>query len=395
MKKLKLILPIIIISQFCCTSLWFAGNGVMGDLIINYHLNENALGYLTSVVQFGFISGTLMFAILTIADRFSPSKVFFTSAILGALFNLGVIWQGNGLISILVLRFLTGFFLAGIYPVGMKIATDYYEKGLGKSLGFLVGALVIGTAFPHLLKGVTSAFPWQSVLIATSLLAILGGFLMISFVADGPYRKPGVSIDFSAFFNVFKNGPFRRAAFGYFGHMWELYTFWAFIPILLKTYQTIHPQTNYNIPVLSFLIIGIGGLACIIGGYISQTVGTKRTAFTALLFSCICCLISPLIIVQNLDGIFIGFLLFWGMVVIADSPLFSTLVAQHANPEIKGTALTIVNCIGFSITIISIQLISAIRQITDSNSIYMILAIGPVLGLIAMSTKHKVPHSST
>lgn len=390
MKHSKLILPVIVISQFCCTSLWFAGNGVINDLVLNFELNESALGHLTSAVQFGFIIGTLIFAVLTIADRFSPSKVFLISALLGSLFNLGVIWEGNTLMSLLLLRFFTGFFLAGIYPVGMKIAADYYKKGLGKSLGFLVGALVIGTAFPHLLKGITDIYPWKFVLIATSSLAVLGGLLIVIMVPDGPYRKPSKRTDLSAFFSVFKNREFRSVAFGYFGHMWELYAFWAFVPIILKKYSIEHPQAIFNIPIVSFLIIGIGGFACVISGYIAQTAGTKRTAFIALLLSCGCCLISPLIFASASESLFLGFLIFWGMVVIADSPLLSTLVAQNAPAETKGTALTIVNCIGFSITIISIQFITGMIELTDSNGIYTILAIGPVLGLIALRKKNKI-----
>jgi MFS family permease len=389
LKHSKLILPVIVISQFCCTSLWFAGNGVINDLVINFDLNESALGHLTSAVQFGFIIGTLVFAILTIADRFSPSKVFFISAILGSLFNLGVITEANNLTSLLLLRFFTGFFLAGIYPVGMKIAADYYEKGLGKSLGFLVGALVLGTALPHLLKEMTATFAWESVLMATSYLAMFGGVLMVILVPDGPFRKSSQRTDLSAFFSVFQNRKFRSAAFGYFGHMWELYAFWAFVPIMLKTYSIEHPQAIFNIPLLSFLIIGIGGLSCVLGGYLTQTAGAKRIAFIALLLSCGCCLISPLIFSSEFESLLIGFLIFWGMVVIADSPLLSTLVAQNASAEIKGTALTIVNCIGFSITIISIQLITVMIELTDSNGIYTILALGPILGLIALRRKDK------
>jgi len=389
MKPSYRILPVIVLSQFCCTSLWFAGNGVMGDLVSTFGLNESAVGHLTSAVQFGFIAGTLVFAILSIADRFSPSKVFFSCALLGALFNLGVVWEDNGLASLLSFRFFTGFFLAGIYPVGMKIAADYYEKGLGKSLGYLVGALVVGTAFPHLLKEMTHTLSWKTVLVATSILAVFGGTLMVILVPNGPFRKPGQKIYLSAFLKVFQNRSFRSAAFGYFGHCWELYTFWAFVPIMLQTYGAIHPATTFNIPLLSFLIIAVGGLACVLGGYLAQVFGTKKVAFMALLLSCICCLISPLLFVQGSEVVFVAFLLFWGMVVIADSPLFSTLVAQSALPEIKGTALTIVNSIGFAITIASILLLNEMRIWTSSNMVYMMLAVGPILGLIALSSKNK------
>jgi MFS family permease len=386
-KQSKHILPVIVIAQFCCTSLWFAGNGVINDLIVNFNLAPSALGHLTSAVQFGFISGTLVFAILTIADRFSPSKVFFYSALLGAICNLGTVWEGQQLFSLLTLRFLTGFFLAGIYPVGMKIAADYFEKGLGKSLGFLVGALVIGTAFPHLLKQVTSNFPWEYVLITTSILAVIGGSLLVVLVPDGPYRKASQRADLSAFFKVFRNKKFRSVAFGYFGHMWELYAFWAFVPIMLQKYIQTHPETSLQIPLFSFLTIAVGGIACVLSGYLSQIIETRRVAFTALFLSGLCCLMAPLIFKSGSEWVFISFLMFWGMVVIADSPLLSTLVAQNAPSDMKGTALTIVNCLGFSITIVSIQCINSLNSWIDSNFIYMILALGPLLGLLALKKK--------
>ena len=377
----------IVLSQFCCTSLWFASNGVMNDLVSNFHLDESALGHLTSAVQVGFIIGTLLFALLTIADRYSPSKVFLISAWLGALFNAAVIWEGHGLASLLALRFLTGFFLAGIYPVGMKIAADYYDKGLGKSLGFLVGALVVGTAFPHLLKEFTGILSWKLVLVITSVLAVAGGLLMVLLVPNGPYRKPGQTIDFSAPYKVFKNREFRSAALGYFGHMWELYGFWTFVPVLMATYMQIYPTSMLNIPIWSFLIIGIGGLACVLGGYLSLHLGTKRTASVALFLSGLCCVASPLVFLVDSTVVLIGFLLFWGMVVIADSPLFSTLVAQNAPTEAKGTALTIVNCIGFSITIISIQLLNLLVNLINPRFIFILLALGPILGLMALYSR--------
>jgi MFS family permease len=384
MKSSKFILPVIVISQFFCTSLWFAGNGVMRNLVETFQLQDSALGHLTSAVQFGFITGTFIFALFTIADRFSPSKVFFISATLGGIFNMGLIFDTQTLASLLTLRFLTGFFLAGIYPVGMKIATDYYQKGLGKSLGFLVGALVLGTALPHLLKDVLVAYSWKSVLISTSVLSFIGGLLMLMLVKDGPFRKVSTSLNLSICFQVFKNRKFRKAAFGYFGHMWELYTFWTFVPVLLLLYQKSQADVFFNIPLVSFGIIGIGSISCIVGGYISQKIGVQKTAFGFLFFSCLCCLLSPFLFQISNEYIFIAFLFFWGMMVIADSPLFSTLVAQNAPVKDKGTALTIVNCIGFSITIVSIQILSNLQIASNSYYIFMILAIGPILGLIAL-----------
>jgi MFS family permease len=381
MKNKSWILVVIVLTQFCGTSLWFAGNGVMANLLVDFSLKDSALAHLTSAVQLGFIIGTLFFALFTLADRFSPSKVFLISALIGSLFNLGIMWSGNTWFSLIVFRFLTGFFLAGVYPVGMKIAADHFTKGLGKSLGFLVGALVIGTAFPHFLKAYANDLPWKYVVLFISCLASAGGILMYLLVPDGPHRKKAQKPDFAVIFKVFRVPEFRSAAFGYFGHMWELYAFWAFIPIILQYYNQIHPGTNLSISVWSFTIIGIGGVACVIAGYLAQQKGTKRIAILALSLSCICCIFSPLAFSFDSSYLFLIFLLIWGMVVIADSPLFSTLVANNASPEFKGTALTIVNCIGFSITIISIQLLNFLYTALNPSYIFIFLAAGPLLGL--------------
>ncbi len=378
---MRLTLPIIVLSQFFCTSLWFAGNSVIADIAKELHLETNILAHLTSSIQFGFITGTLVFAVLTISDRFSPSLVFFISAILAGLFNLGILIQPIGLTEILLFRFLTGFFLAGIYPVGMKIAADYYQAGLGKSLGFLVGALVMGTAFPHLLKSLSVAFPWEYVIYSTSTLSLLGGFLILLFVPNGPFRKQGQKLKFTAFLDGFKRREFRSIAFGYFGHMWELYAFWAFVPLMLTTYNLRYAEANLNVPLYSFLIIGAGAVSCFISGLISQRFGSKKIATMALLVSGLCCLISPLFLLSNSVLILLAFLFIWGISVIADSPLFSTLIAQNAPAETKGTSLTIVNCIGFAITIVSIQLISLLSTTISSQYIYMLLAIGPIIGI--------------
>lgn len=380
------VLPVIVIAQFCCTSLWFASNGVMQPLIDAFQLQAGALGYLTSFVQFGFIVGTLVFALLNIADRFSPSRVFLLSAMIGALANLAVIWEHHTLPSLLVLRFLTGFCLAGIYPVGMKIAADHFEKGLGRSLSFLVGALVLGTAFPHLLRGVVSEVPWRFVMAFTSGIALLGGLLMWALVPDGPYRQAGGKMDLSNIPRLFRNRSFRAAAFGYFGHMWELYAFWAFVPVIFQTYAETHPGSSLNVALASFGVIAVGAPGCVWGGYLSEKLGTARMAAIALAISLVCCLLSPLVF--GLGPVFLlALLIIWGMAVIADSPLFSTLVAQAVAPTVKGTALTIVNSIGFLVTIFSIQLLNSLQFQMNPAYIYLFLAIGPLLGLAAMRTK--------
>lgn len=379
----KKVIPIIVISQFFCTSVWFAGNAVMADMAKQLHLEHEFLAYLTSAVQLGFIVGTLIFAILSIADRFSPIKVFFTCAIIAACCNLGIVLPQINETFLLGFRFLTGFFLAGIYPVGMKIAADHEQKGLGRSLGFLVGALVFGTSFPHFLKSI-AVYDWPTVIYTTSTLSVLGGFALYVFVPNGPFRKVGQEFKMSSFLQPFKIPTLRSAAFGYFGHQWELYTFWVFVPIILGDFKTQHPTLAINVPLLSFAVIGIGSLACVASGLISQLYGAKRVALIALAISGSCCLFSPFILAAHSLTILLGFLLIWGMAVVADSPLYSTLIAQNAMAELKGTALTIVTSLGFAITIVSIQLVSALRTPENSRLIYLLLAPGPIFGIIAM-----------
>ncbi len=390
MNHSKHILPIIVFAQFCCTSLWFAGNAVMGDLIDNFNLSASALGHLTSAVQFGFIFGAFLFAVLTITDRFSPSRVFFISAVVAAVFNLMVVINTHSISSLLIIRFFTGFFLSGIYPVGMKIASDYYKDGLGKSLGFLVGALVLGTAFPSLIKGFNASLSWQLVIGVTSGLSVLGGLFMLLFVPNGPYRKRALKLDFSTAFKVFEKHNFKQAAFGYFGHMWELYAFWAFVPVWLLAYEKTYANLPIGIPLLSFIIIASGGLACVFSGYLSQLFGAKRVATIALLLSGVCCLLSPIIFNIESQILFISFLIFWGMVVIADSPLFSALVAENVILEHKGTALTIVNAIGFAITIVSIQILNRLLDIVDVKYLFIPLMIGPLFGVLALVRNRKM-----
>jgi MFS family permease len=376
------ILPVIIASQFAGTSLWFAGNAVLADLQREWGLPPEALGYTTSAVQLGFITGTLAFAFFAVSDRVSPRIVFFVCSLAGAAANLGVFALG-GVWPLVACRFLTGFFLAGIYPVGMKIASGWYRSDLGNALGFLVGALVLGTAFPHLLKGAGGALPWETVLVAVSGVAALGGVLMLLFVPDGPYLAKAAKFDPRALAVIFRSPRFRASAFGYFGHMWELYAFWAFVPFALAAHAAAAGGT-LNVPLWAFAVIAAGFLGCAGGGLVSLRAGSARVAFAQLAASGACCALSPFLF-HAPTPLFLAFLVFWGIVVVGDSPQFSALNAHNAPRELVGSALTIGNCIGFAITIGSIQLLNALAGSVDSALVFLALVPGPVLGLVALA----------
>jgi predicted MFS family arabinose efflux permease len=372
------ILPVIVAAQFAGASIWFAGNAVLPELQRAWGLPAAAVGYVTSAVQLGFIAGTLAFAFLAIADRFSPRLVYLACSLAGAAANLAAYAADGSLAALLVTRFATGLFLAGIYPVGMKIASGWFRKDLGYALGLLTGALVLGTAFPHLLQGLGQAWPWQAVMLGVSACAALGGFLMFALVPDGPYLQRGSKFDPRALASVFRSRGFRASAFGYFGHMWELYAFWAFVPVALAARAAVD-----NVSVWSFAVIAAGFAGCAGGGLVSLRAGSARVALAQLSTSGACCLLSPLLFLAPAP-VFVAFLLVWGVAVVGDSPQFSALNAANAPPGLVGSALTIANCIGFAITIPAIELLNAAAGWLPVQYLFLLLVPGPVFGLVAM-----------
>lgn len=380
--KPKPILFLIIFSQFAGTSLWFAGNAILPELISEFGLNANSLGSVTSSVQAGFIIGTLLFAITAITDRYSPSKIFFACSLLGAFFNASIYFLPKELIFVISSRFLTGFMLAGIYPVGMKIAADWYKNELGKVIGYLVGALVLGTAFPNLIRAFGATLDWHIVLVSVSLLASFGGTLVLLFIPDGPHRQAMVKLDLRAITFLFKPGGFRSAAFGYFGHQWELYTFWAFTPVMLARYNFIH-ATEIQIPLYTFLIIASGAMGCIAGGILSQKLGSASVAWINLVVSGICILLFPVFIQLPLV-LFLPYMMIWGWTVVGDSAQFSALAAANTPKQMIGSGLTIMNSIGFFVTILSISFLSLLINYIDIEYAILFLSIGPVFGLFSI-----------
>ena len=384
------ILPTIVLSQFTGASLWFAGNAVLPDLQRSWGLPPEALGDLTAAVQLGFIAGTLSFAVLAVSDRYSPRKIYLVCSLLGALANAAAWLVAPSLIALLGLRFATGFFLAGIYPVGMKIASGWYRRDLGKALGFLVGALVLGTAFPHLVRGLGQALPWQAVLFSVSALAVCGGAAMFALVPDGPYLQAGSSFHPRALVTAFRSARFRASSFGYFGHMWELYAFWAFVPPLLTAYGARTGHGALDVPLCTFAVIAAGALGCIGGGLVSCASAARRSPSPSLAHRACAAWprrsrsISPRR--RSLPTWSCG-----ASSSAGDSPQFSALNARYAPSGLVGSALTIVNSIGFAITILSIQLFNHGIGLIGVQYVFLLLVPGPVLGLAALMPLMRAP----
>jgi len=371
-----------VFAQFAGTSLWFAVNAVLPVLQQQFSDSQHFLPTMTAAVQLGFVVGTLMYAWLSMADRFSPVRVFVVSSVVAAAANLLILSISNNLPGLVAARFAVGFFLAGVYPVGMKICSDWYEHGLGKALGYLVGALVLGTAFPHLLNTMSVDMDWRWVIAATSGLALLGAALMGILVKDGPYRRASGGFNPRVLGLVFRPPLFRTFAFGYFGHMWEVYTFWAFAPVLVSLYNRM-TGSELDVSVWAFCFIAAGAVGCALGGEWSLRWGSARMAFWALVISVTCCLLSPFISFFP-TVVFLIFMLLWGAAVVADSPQFSTLVAQNAIPEYRATAITVSTSIGFLITIPSLYFTQwAYYNLSEQYSFAM-LAAGGVFGLASI-----------
>jgi len=375
----KRILPILVLAQFAGTSLWFAVNAVMPDLQQQMGWPASAVGRLTSALQLGFIVGTLVFALLTIADRFSARRVFLFCALAGALCTFGALMRVASFTELLLWRAATGFFLAGIYPVGMKIASQWFPEGLGVALGWLVGALVLGSASAHGIRALSVELPWATVMISVALLAAAGGLILFMAIPEPPNdTASSKKLEWQALATIWTDWRVRASVLGYFGHMWELYTFWVLVPLILAT------QLNGQaLSFAAFGVLGIGALGCIGGGWAAKRWGSARVATVQLSMSGICCLLAPWLMSAPLIW-FLLWLAIWGITAAGDSPQFSTLTASNAPKQAVGSVLTLTNCMGFALSIVSIELFTSLAQEHQLASLLPWLGIGPLLGIVAM-----------
>jgi MFS transporter, DHA1 family, inner membrane transport protein len=378
------VLPVLVLAQFLGTSPWFAVNAVMPALQADFGWPAAAVGTLTSAVQLGFVAGTLVFALLAIADRFPPRRVFLLCALASAGCSLAAVAMAASFPALVFWRALTGFCLAGIYPVGMKIAAQAFPRGLGQAMGLLIGALVLGSALPHALRALSADWPWAVVFVAVALASALAGLLLVALVPEphlGPARPPGLNL--GALASLVTDRKVRASVFGYFGHMWELYTMWVLVPFVLAT-RLAGPALSWA----AFGVLGAGALGCAVGGWLALRVGragqgSARVAGTQLALSGLCCLAAPWLM-DAPAPLFYGWLLLWGITVAGDSPQFSTLTAMNAPRDGVGSVLTLTNSIGFGISIASIQLFVWLAGSVPLATLLPWLGLGPLLGLWAL-----------
>lgn len=377
------VLALLAVAELLGMSIWFAGTAVAPALEAQWGLDASQVGWLTALVQLGFVVGTATAAVFNLADLV-PSRYYLAAcAVMGAVSN-SLLLVGDRYQIALVSRFFTGFFLAGVYPPAMKMAATWFRARRGVAIGIIVGALTVGKALPFLIKG----FAWEGigpVVMGSSLFAVVGGALVLIGYREGPYPFAPRPFSWGLVGTIARIPPWRLATGSYLGHMFELYSFWAWIPAFLAASAVASGRSHNEatLALTTFAVIAVGAAGCVWGGVAADRHGRERVISIALASSGSCALLA---------GVFFGLDLpltalmvsVWSFFVIADSAQFSALVTEAVPPHAVGTALTMQTCLGFFLTLISIQLVPPVVGSAGWPAAFGMLALGPVAGIIAI-----------
>lgn len=377
-------ITLLVAAEIMVMTLWFSSAAVLPDMVAENPVSGLRQAMLSSAVQAGFAIGAVVFALLGLADRFDPRRVFMLSALGAALLNAGLLALPIGSSAAICVRFLTGALLAGVYPVGMKIAVGWGEKDRGLLVGLLVGALTLGSAAPHLLS-LAGGADWRSVVAAASVLSALGGGLVL-FAGLGPHHAQAIRFRFANLKRAWTDKRIRAAFAGYLGHMWELYAMWAWIGIALTAsfaLRTDAVAAANAAKLTAFSAIGIGAIACVAAGLIADRIGKAEVTILAMAGSGSAALAAAFSFGGPIWIVALVFLL-WGAFIVADSAQFSALVADYAPPAEAGALMTLQTALGFALTVMTVQATPWLAEWIGWRGVFAVLAAGPALGIAAM-----------
>lgn len=368
-------------------TVWFSATAVAPALQTEWGISAVSAVWLTASVQVGFAVGGVLSALLTLSDRFRPQYVMAIAAAGASLSTVAMAWIADGLWPAIILRFLTGMFLAGVYPIGMKVMASWAApQQRGRAFGLLLGALTLGSALPHLLGGL-SDLPWRHIMLAAAGITASAAIVSAAWIHPGPHAGAGRSRPrMREAWAGFRERTPMLANLGYFGHMWELYAFWTWIPAFLIASRNIvfDGDGTGQIGVVVFVAIGIAGIiGCLIGGWAADRFSRTVASVTAMVVSGACCLLSPLMFYAAWP-LMIVFLMVWGSSVIADSGVFSASLSESVDERYIGTVLTAQTALGFLLTVVTIQLVPVIAQAAGWQYAFLLLAPGPIAGAVAM-----------
>lgn len=375
--------------QLLALTLWFSASAVAPQLEDAWGISSGQAAWLTLTVQIGFVVGALASSILALPDAIAARKLFLFSALLGAAMNALLVPLGPRSFGVaFVLRFLTGMALAGVYPSGLKAMAGWFRRGRGMALGTLVGALTVGSAGPHLIRGL--GFDWQGVLLGASALAAIGALVLWFGVTDGPYETAPVRFSWRYVGSAARDRGVRLSTYGYLGHMWELYAMWTWTAAFLVASAAAGGYGDGWVPVATFAIIASGGIGSWLAGVLADRVGRTTVAGGAMAISGTCALLTPFVFGAS-PVVVVGLFVVWGVTVVADSAQFSTMVTETADDEYRGTALALQTAVGFLLTLVTIKGVPLLADGWGWQWAFPILAVGPALGVVAMVVLRRSP----